>query len=154
MQVSDKIFVMFKLLISLSFFSYFSIAQGYIRPEQKTQNNDLRSFKNLFEIRSLEDEGVGYKLNVINNDQYIVIYSATNENQRISAGESEKIDNKFVSEFIKMKYSMERISKGICFKSYELVMRGEKHTICKDEINKMKMIKEIITSLDSYKKEN
>ena len=145
---------MFKLLILFSFYTHFVFAQGYIRPEQKTRNNDLRSFKNLFEIKSLEDEGVGYKLNVINNDQYIVIYSASNENQRISSVESEKIDNKFVSEFIKMKYSMNRVSKGVCFESFELVMRGERHTVCKDEINKMKIIKEIIASLDELKKEN
>lgn len=144
---------MFKLLILFSFFTHFTFAQGYIRPEQKTQNNDLRSFKNLFEITSLEDDGSSYKLNVLNGDQFILIFGASNENQRISSVESEKIDNKFVSEFIKMKYSMNRVSQGLCFKRYRLVMRGEDHEVCKDERKKVKIIEEVINSMNELKKE-
>tara|TARA_B100001971_G_scaffold152968_1_gene142175 strand:+ start:4286 stop:4726 length:441 start_codon:yes stop_codon:yes gene_type:complete len=142
---------MFKHLILFLFLSYSLFGQAYIRPDQKTQNNDLRSFKNYFEIRSLEKENYSFKLNVINNDQYIVIYGQDNESLRVSADVSEKIDNKYVSEFIKMKYSMPRVSKGTCFESFELVMRGEKQKICRDEIKKLKIVEEIIASLEAIK---
>lgn len=145
---------MFKLLILFHFITSSLLADTYIRADQKTQNNDLRSFKNMFEIRSLEKKNLSYKLNVINSDQYIIIYGDNDESLRISSLSSEKIDNKFVSEFIKMKYSMTRSNKSICYEAYELVMRGEKQKICSDEINKLRMLKVITDELEALRKED
>jgi hypothetical protein len=139
---------MLRILILINIYSVFVCAQGHIPEKMKTKNSDLRSKSRLFEIKSLKDKKKSFLLDVVNN-QHILTYEDGEKTQRISTEDSEKIDKKFVSEFIHLKYAMNRVSKKMCFKAYELNMRGETQFICKDEINKIEKLNQLISELNN-----
>jgi len=143
---------MFKPVLTLYLFSFSLFAQTHIPESLKTKNNDLRTNKVLFSIKSLKKKTESYSFSVANNEQHIISYDAGQSQQRIATGKSEKIDKKFVSEFIKMKYAMKERGDVPCYKEYELDMRGESQTICAHEINKIKIVKTFIAELESLKK--
>lgn len=133
-------------IIIFTFLPIIIYAQSHIPEKMKTKNDDLRSRSRLFEIKALKESNDSYFLEILNN-QHILNSNNGTKTQRISSEASEKLDKKFVSEFIQLKYGMNRASKSICFKSYELDMRGEKQFICDDEFKKLERVNKLISEL-------
>lgn len=144
---------MFRAYFLLLLFSFFVCGQTHIPKEMQTENNDLRTMDTLFVIKSLKNLQQSFKISIVNNAQNILSTLKGDNQWRIATSGSEKIDTKFVSDFIKMKYSMKKREDIPCSKLYELEMRGETQVICDDEINKIKIIKKLIMNLEILKNE-
>ena len=140
-----------KVIVFIVFFSLIStnvLAYKHL----KTSNFDLRNNKQLLSIK--DHQGTTKVIYKSVGDEYF--YESHDKKKvdrfKISDVDAEKFDQFFVSQFINLKYSLPPFAGKNCSKSYTLSMRGETQQICKSENDKLKLMKNILEKINSFKK--
>lgn len=130
----------------------FCSISAFANQNVQTSNHDLRNDKELLSIKHFQ--GVTSTIFKSFGDEYFYesIEDKSIDRYKISNIHAEQYDNFFVSQFIHLKYSMPTFSGKSCSKIYTLTMRGETQNICKQEKDKLTIMKQIIEKIKTFKK--
>ena len=136
----------FYIILILLFLTSFASA----KQPKKTSNIDLRTNKVVLSIT--DHKGKGYFLLISTAKHYFLSKKDKKEEilKKLSNNEADLLDQKFVEDFIKLKYMMKNFQGKNCSKSFDLSMRGETYKTCKSEKEKDIKVKNLISLFENH----
>lgn len=134
-----------KLVLLLFICSFSALAQ------QKTSNNDLRKFYNLFQIKDLKSkQAIEYKMNTSGKGQFnleLLNKAKVVQKSKVNSKQAQTLDEQFVDKFISFKYLMNPTPDKGCKDQFYLNLRGEELVICENEKDKIKQLNAFLEQL-------
>lgn len=123
----------------------------YAQHVQKESNDDLRAKNSRFTLENLE---LSTKVELRESDGVFLFMHFDKKGaqapKKISLEQAEKIDQEFIGNFIKVKYSFPNFEGKNCKLIYKMSMRDETHQICQGEKEKISLTKNMLLSLKKY----